>query len=76
MSAVDKLIDSSVHCIKCGKKGIGTCDCWEQCSCRTWNEPGTFCRNPKTTRCSGKIKYGRYDRKLKRYLPRDENDTP
>lgn len=55
---VDLLFDSAkFHCSKCGAEGIGTCDCWEHCSCGWWAEKGKPCGNPKTTRCSTKLKH-------------------
>jgi len=42
---LDKLIDKSVHCVKCGAK-MEECDCWEKCSCGWTKEKGKFCNNP------------------------------
>jgi hypothetical protein len=28
-SPIERMIDASMICTKCGTKGIGTCDCWE-----------------------------------------------
>ena len=59
MSApIKRMIDSAVSCGKCGTSGVGNCDCYEHCSCGYWAEKGKPCRNPTTTRCSTKVKYG------------------
>jgi hypothetical protein len=61
------IIDSAdLRCTKCGA-ARGMCDCWERCSCGWYAERGNPCRNSETDRCSTKMKYGRYDRKSKRY---------
>jgi hypothetical protein len=58
-SPIMRLIDSAVHCSRCGKQGPpGSCDCWEHCSCGWWAMKGEPCRNPNTARCSTKMKYG------------------
>ena len=47
MTYIQQLIDSVVVCIKCGAKGIGTCDCWTMCERCGWSyESGGVC-----TRC-------------------------
>lgn len=56
------------YCTMCNS-AMGACDCWETCSCWITNLRGEFCRNPETTRCSSKLKYGKYNRKTKRYEP-------
>lgn len=61
MSAIDDLVTAAVRCCKCGA-GYGCCDCWEKCSCGWLAEKGKPCRNPKTTRCSTKVKYGQTKR--------------
>lgn len=58
MAALDRLIESSVKCSICGTPGVGTCDCWERCSCGWYALKGNLCRNPATTKCSTKVKYG------------------
>jgi hypothetical protein len=27
-SGLERLIDASVKCVKCGVQGVGNCDCW------------------------------------------------
>lgn len=66
-SPLDRMIDASVRCLKCGAKGVGTCDCNERCSCGWIADKGQPCRNPATARCSTKVKYGKYNRKTRRY---------
>lgn len=65
---LDRLIDQcNLRCTKCGApKAIG-CYCWEECSCGWTAEKGKPCRNPNTAHCSTKVKYGKYNRKTKRY---------
>ena len=67
MTAMDALFNkSSMKCTLCGA-GMGNCDCWEQCTCGWTAEKGKPCSNPKTARCSTKLKYGKYNRSTKRY---------
>ena len=64
---IDKLLDAvDFRCTKCNAP-MGACDCWERCSCGWMAEKGTPCGNPKTGRCSTKVKYGKYNRKTKRW---------
>lgn len=65
--SLSEMIKRSVKCVKCGAQGIGNCACWEQCSCGWTAEAGKPCNNPDTARCSTKLKYGKYNRKTKRY---------
>jgi hypothetical protein len=67
---LDRLIDMAVRCLKCGAAGIGTCACWEECSCGWTTEAGTVCSNPATRRCSTKVKYGVYNRRTRRWEAR------
>lgn len=68
MSAIDALFNkANLRCTKCGVAAAAGCDCWERCSCGWSAEKGKPCRNPDTTRCSSKVKYGTYNRKTKRY---------
>ena len=30
---IQKMIDASVKCVKCGAAGVGTCDCWKDWAC-------------------------------------------
>ena len=55
---IERLIDATpMRCTLC-KAPAGTCQCWEDCSCG-WSVPRyTACRNPDTTDCSTKLKYG------------------
>ncbi len=55
---IEAMINAAVTCNKCGTKGFGNCDCYEQCTCGWIAERGTPCRNPATKRCSTKVKYG------------------
>lgn len=64
---IDRMIDESVTCSKCGAKGFMNCDCWEKCSCDYIAERGKPCTNPETARCTTKVMYGRYSRKTRRY---------
>lgn len=58
LSPIDRLIDSAdLRCSICGAPR-GKCDCWEDCTCGWAARKGEQCGNPKTTRCSSKIKYG------------------
>jgi hypothetical protein len=66
-SPIDKMIDASVQCLKCGKPGYLTCDCWEKCTCGWVAEKGKPCNNPATRSCSTRVLYGKYNRKTKRY---------
>jgi len=45
--AINRMIDSNVRCSICGTKGVGNCDCWEDCSCGWVHEKGKPCRNPE-----------------------------
>lgn len=67
VTPIDSMVNASVSCTKCGKKGFMTCDCWEQCSCGRIADKGKPCNNPETGRCSTKVRYGKYNRKTKRY---------
>jgi hypothetical protein len=67
MKPIEEMIDSVVKCLKCGAAGIGTCDCWEECSCGWYADKEKPCGNPNTSRCSTKVKYGKYNRKTKRW---------
>ena len=42
-------------------------DNFERCSCGWFAAKGQPCDNPEMSRCSTKIKYGKYNRKTKRY---------
>jgi hypothetical protein len=64
---LESMIDSAnLVCTKCGAKA-GLCDCWENCSCGYAAEKGKPCSNPRTAKCSTKVKYGQYNRRTKRY---------
>jgi hypothetical protein len=64
---IERLIDNAgLHCTICNAP-YGTCDCWVRCSCGWSARRGEPCRNPETARCSTKVKYGRYNRRTKRY---------
>lgn len=67
---VNRMVDSTVSCVKCGARGIGTCDCWERCSCGWLAEKGQPCGNGETRACSTKTKYGKYNRHTKRWEER------
>lgn len=61
---------ATLYCVICSAPstaGKDTCDCWEKCSCGWSALKGEPCRNPATTRCSTKVKYGKYNRKTRRY---------
>lgn len=62
-----------MRCVKCGTEGVGFnfCGCWEKCSCGWTADAGQQCRNPDTIRCSTKVKYGKWNRKTKRYEPKE-----
>ena len=47
VSPVNRLIDSSVSCSKCGTKGMFNCDCFYKCWCGWIIDKGEDCRNPK-----------------------------
>ena len=57
LTPIARMVDGAVRCVKCGAPGVGTCACWERCSCGWSAEAGKPCRNPTTTRCSTKLKY-------------------
>jgi len=42
-------------------------DNFERCSCGWFATKGQPCDNPEMSRCSTKVKYGKYNRKTKRY---------
>lgn len=65
--SINKAIDAHVRCLKCGTPGVGKCDCWEFCTCGYIIEKGKICHNPNTRGCSLKVKYGKYNKKTKRY---------
>lgn len=64
---LERMIDATMRCLKCGTPGIGTCSCWERCSCGWTAEAGKPCGNQVTRRCSTKLRYGKYNRRTKRY---------
>jgi hypothetical protein len=59
VSLLGEMIGRTARCLKCGAQGIGTCACWEACSCGWTAEAGKPCGNPSTTKCSTKVKYGK-----------------
>jgi hypothetical protein len=69
--AFAKLLNGTLK-MKCAICGEESCGCWEKCSCGWSTLAGEPCRNPATTRCSTKVKYGRYNRKTKRYEKRTD----
>lgn len=70
-SPLEIMIDASdLTCTVCGEPKSAKCDCWEKCSCGWFARKGNPCRNPHTTRCSTKVKYGKYNRRTKSYEPR------
>lgn len=56
-TSLDRMIDASVRCSKCGTPGVLNCLCYVECSCGWYAERGKPCRNPETTRCSTKLRY-------------------
>ena len=55
---LERMIDAApMRCTLC-KQPRGTCQCWEDCSCGHSTRRYTPCRNPETTDCSTKLKYG------------------
>lgn len=49
ISPIEKLVDSSLRCVKCNAK-YGDCDCWTKCQikgCSWFVEKGHKCRNPE-----------------------------
>jgi len=44
-SPLEKMIDSTVKCVKCGK-GMKECKCWKKCNCGWFYAVGKKCRNP------------------------------
>ena len=65
--SINRMVDMAVTCSRCGTKGIGNCDCFERCSCGWFADKGKPCGNTETARCSTKVKYGKYNRRTKRY---------
>lgn len=63
----------NLKCGNCGAKvqHVEDCGCWQRCSCGWLREKNTFCRNPATTRCSGKVLYGVWNRRMRAYVPKD-----
>jgi hypothetical protein len=56
---IDALLDSAdFRCSIC-RAPMGTCDCWELCTCGYMARKGESCNNPNTTRCSSKVQHGR-----------------
>ena len=72
MSSILDLFPGVVFtCTLCDRvKGDPACQCWEKCSCGWSAMRGEFCDNPKTKRCSLKLKNGRYDRSRREWVPR------
>ena len=48
MEPIERLIDDSVKCVKCGVKGVGNCDCWS----RHKTDPECI-KHLKNLRCPG-----------------------
>jgi len=51
---IEKMIDNSVKCVKCGTKGYLKCDCWSECktsNCTWLVEKGKKCKG-----CNKKLK--------------------
>ena len=44
--SIGDLIHASVRCVKCGAKGVGTCDCWVKCPCGWTKGRDEPCGNP------------------------------
>ena len=67
-SPIEHMICSQVEfkCCKCHKI-MKDCQCHENCSCGWIAEKGKPCRNPNTKSCTTKVKYGKYNRKTKRW---------
>jgi|GEM_PF-4687050 len=66
-SPLTNAILTNVRCVKCGARGVVTCDCWEQCDCGWLRETGGDCANPEhggqtrkpmTTVAAGKLPVG------------------
>lgn len=78
-SALDRLPLMNLKCCKCGATASisdpEACGCWEKCSCGWLNAKGAFCSNPKTMRCSNKLKYGKWDRRLRAYVPNEKGQA-
>ena len=72
-SPIETMINASVRCLRCGTLGFMKCDCHEKCSCGWIAERGKPCRNPETRACSTKVRYGKYNRKTKRYESQETN---
>lgn len=60
---------SMLTCTRCGK--TGSCGCWVKCSCGWSAGAGEPCGNPETTRCSTKVQFGVYNRRTRRYEPKE-----
>lgn len=71
---LSRAINACVRCVRCGALGVFTCDCHERCSCGWFADKGQPCGNPNTARCSTKVKYGVYNRRTKRYEPKEPAD--
>jgi hypothetical protein len=65
--SLNAAIDAAVSCTKCGTKGIGKCGCFERCSCGWLAERGKPCGNPQTRACDTRLRYGKYNRRTKRW---------
>ena len=50
---INRMIDSSVSCSKCGTKGMFNCDCFYRCPCGWIIEKDKDCHNPK---CGDRLK--------------------
>lgn len=67
MNPIDYLLSKvEFKCGKCGAK-MGSCDCWERCSCGWQAEKGRMCGNPETKSCTSRVKHGKYNRRTKRW---------
>jgi hypothetical protein len=45
MTSLDRIIDQSVHCVRCGMPGIGNCACYRPCPCGWFRLPGEPCQS-------------------------------
>ena len=71
-SGLEIMINAAdLRCTICGSPRSVGCDCWEKCSCGWFARKGEPCNNSVTTRCSTKLKYGKYNRRTKRYERKD-----
>ena len=44
--SINDAIDACVKCAVCGTRGVGKCDCWQNCVCGLTVRKGKLCDHP------------------------------